>query len=219
MTKYVYPKGAITEVNNWLAFLDKLAVKPEDAAPVHVAWFCLEHFPNKSVQLRAKYQTNLRSFHEQNWPKQKNPFKANPIADPLGVTFLDRTFDDVVQWLRSATNHAHRAAVAASLFLYCAAEQFAEVKIANNVAHVAGRCVPLTHEVVGWLQAVPSEDWTMPSAWSYQELKTIMTAELMRRNVPEVTRAALYGRWSAEKFFFSSGNLGLFRTPLQVPRD
>jgi hypothetical protein len=191
---------------------------PKRAGVYWASRFVLDVLSGSSVATRASCINALSEYHRV-YLKVPDPFKVNPWPYPLLRRFLPQSFDQLLQAVRhSDFTNPERCAVA--LVLVCgASKREAETwsGMTGNLARFPGRVVPLTDEVAQWLQYT-----TTPAdlkaglhrlGVTVVEVAGALTAELVRRRVPEVTRAAVYGRWSAMQYAVPTGPIGLFRTP------
>ena len=213
------PPHLETEVSWWLAFKDKHGLK-EQSSPYWAARFVFECLTDKSLATRSSCINALSEYHRV-YLKVEDPFKANPWPYPLMKRFLPKSFKDLFKAVRALDCEADEKACLA-LILVCgattkqAASWCGEVK--GNVARLDGRVVPLTDEVADWLRTPgnpkAAKSGLVKLGVSASDVHGALAAELFKLKVPEVTRAAIYGRWSAMKYEVAEKPLGLFQGPM-----
>ena len=211
------PAHLQAEVGWWLDFCSRHRVEQPDSR--WAARFVLEVLSSKSLATRASCINALSEYHRV-YLKVPDPFKVNPWPYPLLRRYLTASFGELVDRLRhSQFTNPERAAVAVVLVCGATKKEAASWQgCTGNLARFEGRVVPLTDEVAAWLQppftAADLTSGMRRLGVSVAEAHGALTVELIERGVPEVTRAALYGRWSAMKYTVASEPLGLFRTPI-----
>lgn len=213
------PPHLENEVAWWLAFRRRHNL-PEQSSPYWAARFVLECLTDKSLATRSSCINALSEYHRV-YLGIEDPFKANPWPYPLMRRYLPQSFSALFYTLKhSDFTDAERSCVA--LVLVCGASQSEAQKwsgsVVENVVHLDGRLVPLTDTVARWCGSPGNRDALKTGmkklGVSIAEAHGALAAELIRLKVPEVTRAAVYGRWSAMKYEIAEKPKGLFRGPI-----
>lgn len=214
------PPHLLKEVGMWQKFCSEHGqdCPPKRAGTYWASRFALDVLSSKTLATRASCINALSEYHRV-YLKVTDPFKTNPWPYPLLRRFLPKTFDQLLTAIRhSDFSNPERCAVA--LVLVCGAsraEAGSWAGLTGNLARFPGRVVPLTDEVARWLR-YPTTLSDLKAGLNRLDLTVVevagaLTAELVRRDVPEVTRAAVYGRWSAMQYSVAVATVGLFRTP------
>ena len=195
------PQHLGQEIDWWLDYLDG-----REPTPLIAARFVLEVLADKTFTTRASCINAVGQWERE---RGNHPFASNPYPYPLLMRFLPLSFNEALNYVRGLEG-ADRATVAAWLLLK--ARSGDEVEVRENRAYVDGRVVPVTDEVAEWLaEYEPGHRGPLPPGVKVTDLHGALQHELVQRGVPEVTRAGLYGRWSAMKFAVADQPLTLFR--------
>ena len=195
----------------WLKWLGDRAPTPLAAAQYNVL---LVRQPGSRANV-ANVRNAINAYHVSRG--EAAPFSDYPY--PLATKYVPLSFGEVWSHVR-ALNGPERAWAALQALARASAEDCLAFRYTGNPVRVGGHVVPVTDEVDGWLRGyVPPQDVTEAVAWlprgvRITEVHLALTAELTHRGVPEITRAGLYGRWSAMKARVAVCPAGLYGVPL-----
>lgn len=210
------PPHLRTEVGLWVEYFASRGKDPERVQYPDPEYFVFDVLAAKPLTVRLSCINAINEWYAKHL-RRPAPFAKNPWGYPLLTRFLPVTFGEAFRAV-SALPDPDRGY--AALVLVC---RFS----AKDVAAWSGftqpnlvGTVPVTDMVARWL--TPWQPPTLKQVraalarlpWSVTDLHGALFAELERRQVPEITRASLYGRWSAMRFENASHRVGFFRVPL-----
>lgn len=213
------PDHLKTEVRWWLEYLASVDRLPNQATYEDAAMFALRVLAAKSLTTRVSCINALAEYHR-DYVGGVNPFKVNPWPYPVLTRFLPKTFQDC--WESIVADNGCRWP--AALVLVCRASLDEVVgwdgSLRNGCVLVGGRCVPVPEKVreilAEWSPITKAEaKQAILRFGAVVDLHGALSEELIRRGVPEITRATIYGRWSAMRYQVATKRSGFFR--LGVP--
>jgi hypothetical protein len=207
------PHHLKSEVAMWLGFR---ASHPDSAdTPYWAARFVFEVLTTKTLTVRLSCVSALNQYFR-DYRAETSPFAAQPLPYSLLAKFVPFDYQDAVGWLRGLKGTERAYAALVLIGRASVAEVMDGFEVKSGVLFVGETRVPVTDEVVGWLAAYvkPRRKADVTAALggrTVSDLHGCLFAELIRRGVPELTRAGLYGRWSAMELHFATHPVTYFR--------
>ncbi len=199
------PPHLRTEVTWWINYHPD----PTSVSKYAAAMFVVEVLGSKTLATRNSCINAISEWHR-DYLKQPDPFADNPYPYPLLTRYLPISFAEAWSWVKGLEQPQQAWAV---LLLLCRFK-WAEVLAWDGTLPA----VPLTDEarlmLSGYKKPPPKTKPLAPPGCKVTDLHAALFLELKRRNVPEVTTATLYGRWSAMKFAVVDSPVGYFRCPV-----
>lgn len=216
------PSHLRAEVTLWEDYFRSKGQDPTRVEYPDSEYFVFDVLASRPLTVRLSCLNAINEWYERHLTRP-GPFRQNPWGYPLLTRFLPVTFGEAFQAI-AALPDPDRGYMALVLVCRFSAKDvvawngFAPQR--PNLVEHDDLHVPVTDTVVKWLTPWRRPDKKRLSAalaqvpWSVTDLHGALFAELERRQVPEVTRASLYGRWSAMKFQSATKRVGFFRGPL-----
>jgi hypothetical protein len=215
------PPHLRTEVSWWCSYFEARGQDPTAVEYPDSEYFIFDILSTKLLSTRLSCINAINEWYSRIL-KRPGPFTKNPWSYPLLTRFLPVTFAEAYQHVTSLPDpdRGYLALILVCRFSVkdiCAWGGF----VRPNLVEHGDVHVPVTDTVAGWLtpwvpppnpKVVRSSLAKVP--WSVTDLHGALFAELAQRQIPEVTRASLYGRWSAMKFESAVKRVGFFRSPL-----
>jgi hypothetical protein len=210
------PAHLHTEVGLWVDYFRSRGKDPERVEYPDPEYFVFDVLATRSLTVRLSCVNAINEWYVKHLNRPA-PFAKNPWGYPLLTRFLPVTFAEAYAAIAALPNPDRGYA---ALVLVCRFSAKDVVAWKGFTQPNLVGTVPVTDTVVGWL--TPWQPPTLKQVraalarvpWSVSDLHGALFAELERRQVPEVTRASLYGRWSAMRFENATKRVGFFRVAL-----
>jgi hypothetical protein len=213
------PSHLRTEVASWTEYFAAQGLDPTAVEYPDPERFVQDVLASKSLTVRLSCINAINEWYER-FLSRPGPFRSNPWGYPLLTRFLPVTFSDAFAAVTGLPDPARGYAALVLVCRFSAKDLTEWGGTSDSLVRCGDRVVPITDTVRTWITP-----WVKPNlkqakaaiastGHSVTDLHGALFAELTARGVPEITRASLYGRWSAMRFENATHRVGFFRGPL-----
>jgi len=213
------PEHLTTEVTLWTEYFRGRGTDPTQVEYPDPEYFVQDVLATKSLTVRLSCINAINEWYAK-YLKRTGPFRKNPWGYPLLTRFLPVTFNTAYATIAALPDPDRGYAALALVCRFSAKDLTEWGGTTDNVVRCGDRVIPITDTLRAWITPWVKPDKKRAKAaiastgWSVTDLHGALFSELESRGVPEVTRASLYGRWSAMRFQNATHRVGFFRTPL-----
>lgn len=191
-------QGHLKLVIPWLNWCNTKKINPLTATHKDFCDWGVEHLALQPLPFRQATQNAVAEWYRDYQNIDPNPVSVNPFPYPLLTRYVEFTFEEIFEKIKQMEPE-DRVRHLVLLFGYCKQDVLVQAtwRVKGNFLEVEGRSIPITNQVRDWLIPVKTaKSWRpkIPSA----VMQSALFVEL--NQIPEVTRAGIWGRWSAMKF-------------------